>query len=96
MTRRCGGKLESVRPSSDAIAASTPPARCGTPAAASPISTPDKRPQQSEIVALAEMADAEDLAGELGEAGAERHVVVVEHGLAEAVGIVPRQASERR
>src|SRR5450631_1651110 len=33
-----------------------------------------QRPQQGQFVALAEMADAEHLAGELGEAGAERHV----------------------
>src|SRR6202035_6141600 len=44
MTLRCAGELLSLRPSSDAIAASTPPARCGTPAAARPISTPDKAP----------------------------------------------------
>src|ERR1700729_4292500 len=43
-TFRCAGEFESVGPSSDFIAASTPPARCGTPAAASPISTPDRAP----------------------------------------------------
>src|SRR5207248_4111379 len=43
-TLRCPGEFDVVRSSSAAIAASTPPARCGTPAAASPISTPDKAP----------------------------------------------------
>src|SRR5436309_223854 len=43
-TFRCPGEFDVGRSSSAAIAASTPPARCGTPAAASPISTPDKAP----------------------------------------------------
>jgi hypothetical protein len=36
--------LPSSRASSAAIAAMTPPLRCGTPAAASPISTPESAP----------------------------------------------------
>src|SRR6185437_11978236 len=43
-TFRCAGEFDSVGSSSDFIAASTPPARCGTPAAANPISTPDNAP----------------------------------------------------
>src|ERR1700722_7168971 len=43
-TLRCPGAFDFVGSSSDFIAASTPPARCGTPAAARPISTPDKAP----------------------------------------------------
>src|SRR6202043_1749367 len=38
-TLRCPGAFDFVGSSSDFIAASTPPARCGTPAAARPIST---------------------------------------------------------
>src|ERR1700743_2610440 len=43
-TLRCAGELVSVRSSSTFTAASTPPARWGTPAADSPISTPDNAP----------------------------------------------------
>src|SRR6267378_5961511 len=43
-TFRCDGEFDWVGASSDFIAASTPPARCGTPAAARPISTPDRAP----------------------------------------------------
>ena len=43
-TFKCAGALSSLRPSSDFMAASTPPARCGTPAAVRPISTPDNAP----------------------------------------------------
>src|SRR6202022_3054407 len=43
-TFRCDGEFDWVGASSDFIAASTPPARCGTPAAARPISTPDTAP----------------------------------------------------
>src|SRR2546430_13399243 len=43
-TFKCAGEFDCVGSSSDFIAASTPPARCGTPAAARPISTPDKAP----------------------------------------------------
>src|ERR1700730_3057269 len=41
-----------------------------------------------QVVGVAEMADAEHLAGELGEAGAERNVEMLERGLAEAVGVL--------
>src|SRR6266852_886517 len=43
-TFRCAGEFDCVGSSSDFIAASTPPARCGTPATERPISTPDKAP----------------------------------------------------
>src|ERR1700675_5097216 len=45
-TFRCPGEFVVGRSSSDCIAASTPPARCGTAAAASPLSTADKAPIQ--------------------------------------------------
>src|SRR5205807_6747714 len=41
-----------------------------------------ERPHDGQIVGVAEVADAEHLAGELGEAGAERNVEVFECGLA--------------
>jgi len=41
---RSAGEFAPDRSSSDFIAASTPPARCGTPAAERPISTPDNAP----------------------------------------------------
>src|ERR1700758_2263214 len=47
--------------------------------------------KQRELVAFAEMADAEHLAGDLGEARAKRHVVIVEHDLAEFVGVIARR-----
>src|ERR1700738_2901081 len=50
-----------------------------------------QRAQQSELVALAEMADAKHLAGKLRQSGAERHVVIFKHGFAELVGVVPRR-----
>src|SRR6202048_1896180 len=49
---------------------------------------PGERPHDGEIVGVAEMADAEHLAGELGKAGAERNVEMLERGLAEAVGVL--------
>ena len=52
--------------------------------------------KQSEFVALAEMADAKHFSSELAEARAERHVVIVEHDLAEAVGVVSRRHQHRR
>src|SRR6266403_737707 len=48
-----------------------------------------QRAQERQLVALAEMADAKHFSGELAQAGAERHVVIVEHGFAELVGVVP-------
>src|SRR5262245_8149551 len=46
------------------------------------------RAHDGEIVGVDEMADAEDLARELGEPGAEGDVEVLERGLAEAVGVL--------
>jgi uncharacterized protein YciI len=43
---------------------------------------------QGKLVEVAEVADAEDLALQLREAVAERHVEVLQHHLAEGVGIV--------
>src|ERR1043166_3442072 len=42
----------------------------------------------NEIVGVAEVADAEYLAGELREAAAERNVEMLERGLAEAIGVL--------
>src|SRR5262245_6492195 len=47
-----------------------------------------ERAHQREIVEVAEMADAEHLAAQLGEAGAERHVERLEDDLAQAVRVV--------
>src|SRR5262249_13646646 len=49
---------------------------------------PRERADDGEIVGVAEMADAEHLAGKLGEAGAERNIEMLERGLAEAVGVL--------
>jgi hypothetical protein len=49
-----------------------------------------QRGDHGEVVGVAEVADAEYLAGELGQAGAQRHVEVLECRLAEGVGVVPR------
>src|SRR5262245_55892530 len=45
-----------------------------------------ERADDGEIVGVAEVADAEHLAGKLGKTGAERNVEMLEGGLAEAVG----------
>ena len=50
---------------------------------------PAQRAAQHQVVEMAEMADAEDLALQPAEAGAERHVEAVEDDLAQPVGIVP-------
>src|ERR1700740_1256534 len=50
---------------------------------------PGERADDGEVVGVAEVADAEHLAGEFGEAGAERNVEMLKRGLAEAVGILP-------
>ncbi len=50
-----------------------------------------ERADQRAIVDVAEMADAEDLAGDLAEAGAERDVVLLQRDLAEAVGVMARR-----
>ena len=47
-----------------------------------------QRAHQHQVVEVAEMADAEDLAGDLGQALAERHVEVLQRHLAEGVGVV--------
>ena len=52
------------------IAASTPPFLCGTPASSRPISTPASVPIEREVVEVAQVADAEDLARELRQAPA--------------------------
>src|SRR5205823_14704277 len=46
-----------------------------------------QRAEQHELVAFAEMADAEYLARDLRQACAERHVVVIEHDLAELIRV---------
>lgn len=53
-------------------------------------------PNQRQFVALAEVTNAKHLAGELAQTGAERHVVGIEHGLAELVGVVPRRHQHSR
>ncbi len=77
------------------MAASTPPARCGMPATDNPISTPVSAPSKRQLVAFAEMADAKHLAGHLRQAAAKRHVEIVEHHLAEFVGVVSRRHQDR-
>src|ERR1700730_8558358 len=47
-----------------------------------------QRAQQSELVALAEMADPKHLARQLGQAGTERHVVIIKQCFAELIGVV--------
>src|SRR6185437_12284789 len=44
---------------------------------------PGQRSRQHQVVEATEMADAEDLAGEFAQAGAERHIEIVEHDLAQ-------------
>src|SRR3954465_12206331 len=48
-----------------------------------------KRSDDGEIVRIAEMTDAEHLAGNLGQPGAERHVEVFERDLPERICIAP-------
>src|ERR1043166_4423603 len=48
---------------------------------------PGQAADDGQIVGIAEMADAEPLAGELRKTGAERNVEVLERGLAEAIGV---------
>src|SRR5215471_15850444 len=58
-----------------------------------------KRAHDGEIVGVAEVADAEHLAGKFREAGAERNVEMLERGLAEAVGVLAlghQHSGERR
>src|SRR5690348_12383172 len=43
---------------------------------------PGQRTRQHQVVEAAEMADAEDLAGELAQARTQRHVESIEHDLA--------------
>ena len=53
-----------------------------------------ERAKKAEFVAFAEMADAEDLAGDLAEAGAERDIVFLQRDLAEAVGVMTFGSTE--
>src|SRR3979409_469166 len=48
-----------------------------------------ERAENRQIVGVSEVPDPENLVGKPGEAGAERHVEVLEHHLAQAVGAMP-------
>src|SRR5437667_1592133 len=47
-----------------------------------------ERAAEHEIVEVTQMTDAEDLAGDLAQALAQRHVEAVEHDLPEGIGVV--------
>ena len=53
-------------------------------------------PHQGKVVEVAQVTDAEYLAGELAQPGAERHVEVLQNDLAHAVGVVPGREQYRR
>src|SRR6266540_4247143 len=55
-----------------------------------------ERAQDGQIVGVAEMADAEELAGDLGQAGAERDVEMLERHLAELIGVMARRHQHGR
>src|SRR5688572_24468788 len=57
---------------------------------------PCEAAEQGEIVEVAQVADAEYLAGELAQPRAERHVEGLQGQLADPVGVVPRGQQHRR
>ena len=93
-----GGKVGGELMAWTGPAARRPP-RCpstGTPALCRPICTPHSVPASIRSLNAAEVADPEDLAGELGQPGAQRHVVALEDDRAAARRRRARPASGPR